>query len=272
MQTELIHTPDPLRRQLREIPAFRALLRAVECRLFEQLELPRPVLDIGCGDGSFAALLRHRPLDYGLDPLESDVRDAVRRAGYRLAMVADGGRLPFATSSFPTVISNSVIEHISAVDQVLLEVARVLVPGGQFIFSVPSEHFTRYLFGSSLLERLGLPELGKRYGEWHRRLARAVHCLPPEAWQAKLTAAGLESIRWRYYFSRAAMNLFDIYHYLSTPALLHRRLTGRWVIWPWLAEHSLTERWMRPYYEEDSQESGAYLFFVTRKSQITNRK
>ena len=256
---------DHLRRQLREIPAFRAMLRAVECRFFEQLELARPVLDIGCGDGSFAALLRQRPLDYGIDPFESDVHDAVRRAGYHLALVADGRHLPFPTASFPTVISNSVIEHIPAVDDVLLEVRRVLKPGGQFIFSVPSEHFTEYLFGSTLFERLGLPGLARRYGEWHRQTARAVHCLSPQVWQTKLAQAGLDTVRWRYYFSRAAMNLFDIYHYLSTPALLHRRLTGRWVIWPWLAEHSLTERWMRPYYEQDSQETGAYLFFVARK-------
>ena len=47
-------TDDLLWRHLRGVPAFRALLRAVESRFYQDLELPRPVLDLGCGDGHFA--------------------------------------------------------------------------------------------------------------------------------------------------------------------------------------------------------------------------
>ena len=42
---------DLLWRQLRGVPAFRALLRAVESRFYQDLELARPLLDLGCGDG-----------------------------------------------------------------------------------------------------------------------------------------------------------------------------------------------------------------------------
>lgn len=39
----------------RELPAFRALIRAIEHRLLADLgPLPEPLLDIGCGDGHFA--------------------------------------------------------------------------------------------------------------------------------------------------------------------------------------------------------------------------
>jgi len=45
--------------------------------------------------------------------------------------------MPFEDASFQTVISNSVLEHIPDLDAVLLETARVLKPGGMFIFASP---------------------------------------------------------------------------------------------------------------------------------------
>ena len=41
---------------LRELPYFRGLLRAVEARYYRDFDLPRPILDVGCGDGQFATL------------------------------------------------------------------------------------------------------------------------------------------------------------------------------------------------------------------------
>ena len=41
---------------LRELPYFRGLLRAIEGRFYEEIELAEPVLDLGCGDGQFAAV------------------------------------------------------------------------------------------------------------------------------------------------------------------------------------------------------------------------
>ena len=42
--------------QLRDLPYFRAFLRAVESSYYQDLPLPAPVYDVGCGDGHFASL------------------------------------------------------------------------------------------------------------------------------------------------------------------------------------------------------------------------
>ena len=42
--------------QLRDLPYFRALLRSVESSFYQDLPLPAPVYDVGCGDGHFASL------------------------------------------------------------------------------------------------------------------------------------------------------------------------------------------------------------------------
>ena len=59
---------DLLWRQLKTIPAFRAILRAVESRFYYSVPLPEPVLDVGCGDGHFSQMTFDRPLTAGIDP------------------------------------------------------------------------------------------------------------------------------------------------------------------------------------------------------------
>ena len=59
---------DFLRLHLRELPYFRALLRAVESRFYQDYPLAQPVYDVGCGDGHFASLTFERMIDVGLDP------------------------------------------------------------------------------------------------------------------------------------------------------------------------------------------------------------
>ena len=64
---------DFLWRHLRELPAFRALLRAVEARFYQDLlPLQEPVLDLGCGDGHFASVTFPRRLDAVLPSVRPD--------------------------------------------------------------------------------------------------------------------------------------------------------------------------------------------------------
>ena len=76
---------------LRDLPYFRAILRAIEARFYQDIILPAPTLDIGCGDGHFASLTFDRPLEVGLDPWWGPIREAGGRAAYRLLNRADGG-------------------------------------------------------------------------------------------------------------------------------------------------------------------------------------
>ena len=61
---------DLLWRHLKELPYFRALLRAVEAGFYQEASLPAPSLDVGCGDGHFASAAFERPLEVGIEPGE----------------------------------------------------------------------------------------------------------------------------------------------------------------------------------------------------------
>ncbi len=251
---------------LRELPYFRALLRAVEARFYREFELRAPVLDLGCGDGHFATIAFERPLDVGLDPWSGPIREAARRGGYLSLVQADGGRMPFPDNYFNCAVSNSVLEHAVHIDQVLGEVGRVLKPGALFLFCVPNHNFSASLSIGRWMDRLGLHSLGEGYRRFFNRIARHQHLDPPEVWQARLSSAGFEIERWWHYYSPAAMRVSEWGHYLGLPSLVSRIITGRWILASTGWNLGLTYRLLKPYYMEPSElDEGVCTFYVARR-------
>jgi SAM-dependent methyltransferase len=197
-----------------------------------------------------------------MDPASSVLREARRRGTYGVVSQSLGDALPLPNERVATVISNSVLEHIPEVDPVLTEIARVLRPGGRFIFCVPSDHFTELLFFTQVFRRLGLEALASSYERFFDRISRHHHCDGLEVWRERLTAADLRIQDAFYYFSEKALHALDLGHYFGAPSLLTKKLFDRWILAPTRWNLALTERWVRPLYEETLPEVGAYLFFI----------
>jgi SAM-dependent methyltransferase len=177
----------------------------VEARFYQEIDLPSPVLDVGCGDGHFAATAFDRPLDVGLDPWGPPIREAARYHGYKSLVQADGGSMPFPDAYFASAVSNSVLEHIPHLEAVLAEAARVLRPGAAFAFCVPNHNFNPQLSIARSFDRLGLSSWAGSYRLFFNRIARHRHLDPPEVWSERLERAGFEVERWWHYFSPAAL-------------------------------------------------------------------
>lgn len=256
---------DFLRPHLVTLPIHRAMLRAVEARLFAEIapDLPEPIVDIGSGDGTFVQIAFPGKYVVGIDPLRSDTQEAARRGVYRGLSVANGAALPFSDASFASAISNCVLEHVVPLDATLREITRVLRPGGQFVASVVGNRFPQDLLGTALLNALGLD--GSRYGRWFNKISYHFNTLSAEEWSRRFQAAGLEVISYRPYFSAAALKLFDLSHYYGAPSLLTRRLTGRWLLCPPLTPNLLWEPLLRRIYNAPPGNDGPYYFFVCRK-------
>ena len=93
------------------------------------------VLDIGCGEGQVARLLSSNSTKvFGVDPAWSQVSEATRRSTREVYGQASATALPFAAEVFDTAVACLVFEHITALRQAIMEVSRVLVQGGKFIF------------------------------------------------------------------------------------------------------------------------------------------
>jgi len=252
--------------QVREVPAFRALIRSLECRLFERIgELEEPLLDLGCGDGHFAAYGYRRPPTVGIDMSESDVREARTRHVYQSLVVADASCMPFPDCAFATVTSNCVIEHIPDVEAAMAEISRVLQPGGRLLFGVPSDRFAQMLLAPTVLRRASLPRLANAYSAWFNRISIHVTTDSAADWHKRLARHGFTVDRWQYYLSPAATRAFDLAHYLGVPRLVSRKLTGKWVAFPNPLADRFFRAWLGKYADEVDVTVGANIFFEARK-------
>jgi len=96
----------------------------------------RRVLDIGAGEGQIARLARAQgaALAVGADPTWAQLRVARTRGGGIALARATAEALPFAARTFDAVVACLVFEHIPDHEPAIAEVARVLEPGGRFVF------------------------------------------------------------------------------------------------------------------------------------------
>ena len=96
-------------------------------------------LDIGCGGGFMAEEFARLGCGVvGIDPSSVSIRTARRHAesvglGIEYA-VAAGENLPLRSELFDLAYCCDVLEHVSDLDHVIKETARVLKPGGLYLF------------------------------------------------------------------------------------------------------------------------------------------
>ncbi|GAA2344392.1 class I SAM-dependent methyltransferase [Streptomyces kunmingensis] len=99
------------------------------------------VLDVGCGDGSAAAITARRLPGHHLIGVDWS-QNALRRAAIRVPEVVRGELtdhgLPFRDSAADAVLLSEVIEHLVDPDTALDELRRVLRPGGHLMLSTPN--------------------------------------------------------------------------------------------------------------------------------------
>lgn len=256
-----------LQRLLRTVPLHRALVRAAECHLLSAIGFPRPLLDLGAGDGTFAQALFDESLEMGVDPDAKSLQEAHRTSTYRSLGQALGAPLPFKDAAFACVLSNSTLEHIPDVDAVLGEISRVLRPEGILVATVPSERFLDMTLGVRLLRTIRLRPLARLYAGWFNRISRHHHSDPPEVWRERLERAGIGLIEWRYYFDSGSTGAMEAAHYLGAPALLTKRLLGRWVLWPGKVRFLPLAKWLSRWAKPGPRDKGAYLLLIGRKTQ-----
>ncbi|WP_062266529.1 methyltransferase domain-containing protein [Endozoicomonas arenosclerae] len=106
----------------------------------DRLNLKRgeSVLDIGCGPGLLVSEMAKQTdlngLITGIDPslpmLEMAEKFCRDQSNTHFQQ-ADAETLPFESASFDVAVSIQVLEYVSNVDQALLEIHRVLKPGGR---------------------------------------------------------------------------------------------------------------------------------------------
>ena len=115
------------------------------------------VLDVGCGGGLLAEeFARLGCAVTGVDPSEESLASAREHAAAQGLAIeyqrARGEALPFAADSFDVVYCCDVLEHVDDLRQVLSETARVLEPGGVYLYDTINRTPRSWLLVIKLLQ------------------------------------------------------------------------------------------------------------------------
>lgn len=206
-----------LKRYLQIAPFSLALWRALEAqsidRIFSLRKIPKPSLDIGCGFGEFAGVFDGSLIEVGLDICKSDLTIAAKEKKYSKLILADARKLPFKDNKFRTIISISTLEHINDTKKVFKETFRVLRPGGNFIFTIPT---------STLNSSLILPFPRVYWLKFFHYVFKHKVIMEKEKWLLAAEEAGFKVLDCQGLISRKQVLLFELGLPFALPTQLFR--------------------------------------------------
>jgi SAM-dependent methyltransferase len=149
------------------------------------------VLELGCGGAQWSRNLARRGARVtGIDNSEGQLRHARRVcAGTDVRLVhGDAEALPFPGEAFDLVMSDHGAPNFTEAAPMLAEVARVLRPGGRFVFNTTTPMLEACWDGRKVSEKLRNPIFGlERYEEGDEVAFSRTH----GAWIRAFRAAGL---------------------------------------------------------------------------------
>lgn len=202
-------------------PYFYVFLRPYELYLFhkKRASFREPILDFGCGDGFFTNFLFGRKgVDYGVDKDPAIVPAA--QTIYKHVILLDDTTIDLPSQSVGTIISNSVFEHLDKPAATLQELHRILKHDGKVYTTVIVKHWETCLWGTKIL--------GDIYKRYMQKIQRHHSLLTSEEWLSLFTDNGFRIRKMEGYLHAATVSLIDIYHYLSLPSLIAKKLFQTW--------------------------------------------
>lgn len=119
-------------------PGYRTSLEVYTGWLAELVGAQTCLLDAGCGPGGLVkGYVGVAERVVGVDRYAAHFQEP---AEISTLVESDLDALPFPSASFDVLTCSWVLEHLRAPERVFGEVARVLRPGGHFLFITPNQH------------------------------------------------------------------------------------------------------------------------------------
>lgn len=219
-----------LEEYLNEAPVPLAFERAFECLILSQQIFDRPILDIGCGDGIFAKIVFDEKIDTGIDPLSHELESAKKYQMYNELIEAFGDNIPKPDGTYKTVFSNSVLEHIENLDPVLREINRVLMPGGSFYATIPTNYFEKYSGISKILNGIGLKDVALKYNTFFNKFWKHYHFYDKQGWTKKFERNGFNIANVTEYGAPKDCLFNDLWVPFTIPNFIVKKLFNRFFL------------------------------------------
>jgi len=196
-----------------------ALCRVWEYTAMMETEFVYPLLDLGCGDGSFLSMVFNSPSKegktrgelYGLDVSAVACQNAENSGLYKEVVCAPSDKSSFPANKFKMIVSNCVIEHIPKVEETIGEANRILEPGGLLFFTTHSDFYSKQLFYYAFFEKIGLKFLAELYAKFVNHIFKHHNLFSKEKWESILVNHGFEVISIKYTHSPRYIKKYDLF-------------------------------------------------------------
>jgi SAM-dependent methyltransferase len=220
-------------------PTALAVRECLRLRAIRKFDLAPPILDIGCGDGLFAALAYPGKQAWGIDVNLSEIRRAQATSAYDALVYGSITTVSLPQNFFHGAIANCSLEHVPGLDQALRNIRRAMVPGARFINIVPTPYWTTLLAIPQLLRQAGFPSLADAYGRGLDGIFNHIHLYDAEEWGRRLESTGFKVTSVETLTSQRSSWVFDLLLYPSLLGWMTKKLTGKWVLAPALRSLSV---------------------------------
>ena len=230
----------PFSLAIREIQRIRALstLEYFEC----------PVLDVGCGDGLFwETLIYDQSAEklsclkelFGIDISSSELQLCCTRLDKHGAnslsfdissCSLENSELRHLIGKCKTVIANCSLEHVPDIQNALINIKKVLAPGGTFVLFLPHPRWTRNLSFHNVLSRVS-DRLSGCYAGLFDGLFQHYHLYPHYVWKAILESCGFSNVDIKGIGSKSTNRYFSNWVPASIPAFAWKSVSGKYPSW-----------------------------------------
>ena len=139
------------------------------------------LLEIGSGMGHLVGQLEDSFQTYGMDLNHWAVEQSKAVVDKSAMQTASAEELPFADNSFDVVIIKHIVEHLPSPEKAIVEIGRVIAPGGVLILSTPN------------LDSLLKPWKGENWIGYQDPTHISLH--PPKTWLDWIQKSGFSLLR-----------------------------------------------------------------------------
>lgn len=213
-------------------PAALALRECVRLAAMRGVELPEPILDVGCGDGIFARLCYPERQVWGIDINPSEIRRAQSTATYSTLICGSITSSDLPKGYFKSAIANCSLEHVPDIHAAFRTIAESLAKDAPFVLIVPTPDWTHELLIPRILESTGLDGLARFYRDNLDSVFHHVHLYDEAKWTKLLADAGFAVDSVEPIVSSGVTGAFDVLLYPSVVGWVTKRFTGHWTLMP----------------------------------------
>lgn len=219
---------------LQEAPLPLAMERWLECEIYKTKSFAHPILDIGCGEGMYAYILFDEKIDTGIDPNAKELDRAKEYGAYDELINCFGNAIPKPDKSYQTIFSNSVMEHIPQIDNVLKEAYRLLADNGKMYVTVPTDMFDQYSVVYQVISGVGMDGLAKKYRVFFNRFWAHYHFYDKSGWVEVFERNGFKIFESREYASKTLCFANDFLAPFSIISFIVKKISNKWFLFPHL--------------------------------------